>query len=166
MKYRLENAKYTVLRPEELWCFYAGVCGLYRGGGASQGPKLIRATGPRSRDVRIVYDPDQEIEVVIPDPTKGISFSDNVQKLSRDPVISGHVWVLPRSETLPEGLVFNVKDREHPLLNVYRRMSVVEFVEKLRVLSTKMRYANVKIEKGTGHIIEDRPGALAELTGR
>jgi hypothetical protein len=116
--------------------------------------------------VTIIYDTDQEIEVVVPDPTKGISFSDNVQRLSQNPIISGHVWILPQTETLPEGLVFNVRDRVHPLLNVGRRMSLVEFVEKLRVLSVKMKYANVRIEKGTGRILEDRPGALAALAGR
>ena len=163
MKYRLEAAKYTVLRPEDLWHFYLGAAALYRGGGGLLGPKLLRANGPRTQDVTVIFDADQEIEVVVPDTTKGLSFSDSVQKLSQRPTISGHVWMLPRTESLPEGLVFNVKERDHPLLNVGRRMSLVEFAEKLRVLSGKMQYARVRIEKGTGRIVEDVPGAMSAL---
>ena len=61
---------------------------------------------------------------------------------------------------MPEGLVFNVKDFTHPLLNVSRRMSLAEFSEKLKVLAGKLKPAKVKIEKGTGRIIEEYPGAL------
>jgi hypothetical protein len=161
LKHRLEEAKYTVLRPEDLWHFYLGAGALYRGGGGLLGPKILRANGPRAHDVTVIYDHDQEIEVVVPDATKGLSFADSIQKLSKRPTISGHVWVLPRSETLPEGLVFNVKERDHPLLNVGRRMSLAEFAEKLRVLSGKMQYARVRIEKGTGRIVEDVPGAMS-----
>jgi hypothetical protein len=45
-------------------------------------------------------------------------------------------------------------------------MSLAEFTEKLKVLSSRMKSANVQIEKGTGRIIEDYPGALAALAGR
>ncbi len=66
---------------------------------------------------------------------------------------------------MPDGLVFNVKDFSHPLLNVSRKMSLVEFTEKLRVLSSKLKPARVKIEKGTGRIIEEYPGALTKAEG-
>lgn len=160
MKYRIEEGRYTVLKPEELWQFYSGNVGLYRGGGNTREPKLVRANGPRASDIVIVYDAEQEIDMVIPDPTRGISFSSNIQKLSKNPIISGQVWLLPKGESLPEGLVFNVKVKDHPLLNVNRRMSLAEFIEKVMVLSSKMRNTGVRIEKGTGRIIEEYPGAL------
>lgn len=100
--------------------------------------------------------------MAIPDSTKGLSFADNIPKLSKNPTISGHVWVLPKGVTLPEGLVFNVNDKDHPLLNVGRRMSLAECIEKLKVLSSKMCYAKVRIQKGTGRIIEEYPGALKD----
>lgn len=161
MKYRrIEEGKYTVLEPVELWQFYFGNAGLYRGGGSTSNPKLIRANGPRARDIKILYDAEQEIDMVIPDPTKGLSFANNIQKLSKNPTISGRVWMLPKGQTLPEGLIFNVKTKDHPLLNVGRRMSLAEFIEKLKVLSAKMVYTRVRIEKVTGRIIEEYPGAL------
>lgn len=162
MKRKLEDSKYTVLTPNDLWKFYSSVVGIYRGGGNTQSPKLLRANGPRARDVTIVYDPDHEIDMVVPDSSKGLSFASNIEKLSKNPTISGHVWVLPKGESLPEGLVFNVKDYTHPLLNVSRRMSLSEFTEKLVVLSSKLRPAQIKIEKGTGRIIEQIPGALKQ----
>jgi hypothetical protein len=125
----------------------------------------LRANGPRVKDITVIYDPEHEIEMVIPNPSKGLSFASNIQKLSKNPIISGHVWVLPKGESLPDGLVFNVKDFTHPLLNVSRRMSLAEFTDKLRVLSTKLKPAKIKIEKGTGRIIEELPGALTKAEG-
>jgi hypothetical protein len=166
LRQRLEDAKYTVLGPDELWAFYAGAPGIYRGGGNSSTAKLVRPDSPRSRDITVIFDPEHEIQMVIPDRTKGLSFSDSIAKLARPPIISGHVWMLPRSVALPEGLVFNVKDRDHPLLNVAHPMALVELTEKLKVLSTRMKYTHVQIEKATGRILEDHPGALAALGGR
>lgn len=110
MKRKLEDSKYTILGPNDLWKFYAGVTGIYRGGGNSSDSKILRARGPRTKDVNIVFDADHQLEMVVPSPTKGLSFASNIEKLSKDPIISGHVWVLPKGENLPEGLVFNVKD--------------------------------------------------------
>lgn len=160
MKTRLEDSKYTTLGPDKIWKFYSDLAGLYRGGGNSNSPKILRADGPRAKDVTIIFDSNHEIEMVIPNPSKGLSFSSNIQKLANNPVISGHVWVLPKGESLPEGLVFNVKDKNHPLLNVSRKMSLSEFTEKLKVLSTKLEQTHIKIEKGTGRIIETRPNVL------
>ncbi|GAA6167381.1 hypothetical protein [Sessilibacter corallicola] len=160
MKSKLEDSKYTILKPDEVWQFYSTVAGIYRGGGNSSSSKIVRANGPRVKDVNVIYDPDYQLEVVIPNPSKGLSFASNIQKLANNPVISGHVWILPKGESLPEGLVFNVKDYEHPLLNVSRKMSLIEFTEKLKVLSNKLKPARIKIEKGTGRIIEEYPGAL------
>ncbi|GAA3937990.1 hypothetical protein [Litoribacillus peritrichatus] len=157
---KIEDSKYTILGPNDLWQFYTGVAGIYRGGGNSSDSKILRASGPRVKDVTIIYDPDHEIEMVVPNPSKGLSFASNVEKLSKNPIISGHVWVLPKGESLPEGLVFNIKDFTHPLLNVSRKMSLPEFTEKLRVLAGKLKPAKVKIEKGTGRIIEEYPGVL------
>ncbi len=133
MKEKVEDSKYTVLGPDDLWKFYSSLAGLFRGGGNTTNPKILRANGPRTKDVTIVYDSDHEIEMVIPNPSKGLSFAGNIEKLSKDPIISGQVWVLPFGRSLPEGLVFNVKDETHPLLNVSRRMSLPEFTAKLRV---------------------------------
>jgi hypothetical protein len=162
MKIKIEDSKYTVLNPNQIWNFYSSQSGIYRGGGNTQDPKIVRANGPRTRDVTVIYDPEHEIEMVVPNSSKGLSFASNIEKLASNPVISGHVWVLPKGETLPEGLVFNVKDFSHPLLNVSRKMSLSEFSEKLRVLSAKLKPAKVKIEKGTGKIIEDLPGVLSK----
>ncbi|WP_215396142.1 hypothetical protein [Rheinheimera oceanensis] len=155
MKYRIEDGKYTTLGPQELWAFYRGLSGLYRGAGSSGSPKLVRANGPRSKDVTIVYDAEHEIEMVLPDRTKGLSFASSVEKLAKTPIISGHVWLLPKGTMLPEGLIFNVKDKDHPLLNVSRKMSVSEFTEKLLVLSGKMVAANISVEKGTGKLVQN-----------
>ncbi|WHI45383.1 hypothetical protein ACJJIW_08880 [Microbulbifer sp. JMSA004] len=160
MKKKLEDSKYTILGPDDLWKFYNGVAGIYRGGGNTLDSKIVRASGPRVKDITVIHDPDHEIEMVIPNPSKGLSFASNIKKLSKNPVISGYVWVLPRGECLPEGLVFNVKDFTHPLLNVSRKMSLAEFTEKLKVLASKLKSTKVKIEKGTGRIIEEFPGAL------
>ncbi|GAB2191808.1 hypothetical protein [Sessilibacter sp. MAH2] len=160
MKKKLEDSKYTILGPDDLWKFYTGLSGVYRGGGNSSDSKILRSSGPRAKDVTVIYDPDHEIEMVIPNPSKGLSFASNIEKLSKNPIISGHVWILPKGESLPEGLVFNVKDFAHPLLNVSRKMSLAEFSEKLRVLAGKLKPTRVKIEKGTGRIIEEYPGAL------
>ncbi len=39
MKKKVEDSKYTVLGPDDLWKFYASLAGLYRGGGNTTNPK-------------------------------------------------------------------------------------------------------------------------------
>jgi hypothetical protein len=80
MKKKLEDSKYTILGPNDLWQFYSGVAGIYRGGGNSLDSKILRASGPRAKDVTIIYDSEQEIEMVIPNPSKGLSFASNIEK--------------------------------------------------------------------------------------
>lgn len=85
----------------------------------------------------------------MPDPTTGISFSTSIERIENIP-INGVVWKLPRNTLLPEGLVFNVSEKEldHPLLNASRKMATKEFIEKLDELSLKMHKTNVVIKNG------------------
>jgi hypothetical protein len=102
-KHMHSDSKYTILVPNDLWKFYTGIAGIYRGGGNGSDSKILRASGPRARDITIVYDPDHEIEMVIPNPSKGLSFASNIKKLSKNPIISGHVWVLQKGKVYLKG---------------------------------------------------------------
>lgn len=94
----------------------------------------------------IITDPSTGLEVVQPCSSKGMSFADSIDALSKKK-IEGKVWVLARGTPLPDGLVFNVREFDHPLLNVSRTMSVLELTCLLTVLAART-------------VIEEEPGAL------
>lgn len=140
-----KNDIYTTIAPSELWKIYEHLDSLFRGGGNSESPKLIRANGPRAADFTLIYDPIERCQVVIPDRMKGLSFSDSIERLERIP-IPGRVWLLPKGTALPEGLCFNYKTLDHPLLNVSRRMSVVELTAKLTTVSSLLKRTDTTIK--------------------
>jgi hypothetical protein len=117
---------------------------LFRGGGSDGSPKLISANGPRARDFTLIYDPVELCQVAIPDSSKGLSFSDSIQRLQRIP-IPGRIWLLPRGAALPEGLVFNYRTVDHPLLNVGRRMPVIELVTKLTAVAALLKPTEARV---------------------
>jgi len=136
---------FTTVQPEDLWRVYADVSQLFRGGGSQSDPKLIGPKGPRSSDFTIIYDPIERLEVVIPDPRKGLSFSDSIERLKRIP-IRGAVWRLPKGSVVPRGLVFHFQTRDHPLLNVAERMTVIELSAKLLLLSKQLVITEARIK--------------------
>jgi hypothetical protein len=140
---------YTTLGPSELWRVYHHLEGLFRGGGNGESPQLVRANGPRASDFTILYDPVERCQIVIPDPSKGLSFSDSVERLKAIP-IAGRVWLLPKGSMLPEGLVFNYKSVDHPLLNVSRRMTVVDLTTKLSAVSALLKPTPTTISRTKG----------------
>ena len=160
MKKVLSTSQFTTLGPSEIWKLYSSVSGIFRGGGNSKSPKLLRADGPRRTDLLIVTDHNSGIEMVQPCSTKGLSFADSIETLSKKK-IEGAVWVIPKGSALPEGLVFNVRDVGHPLLNVSRAMSVLDMTTRLCQLAEIMQPCHVNIDK-TGRIIESMPGTLAK----
>lgn len=119
---------------------------------------MVRADGPRRTDLLIIIDPVTGQEMVHPNPSRGLSFANSVEMLSRKR-IEGHVWKLPRGAMLPEGLVFNVREIDHPLLNVSRVLSVLDMTVRLTQLADMMVSCQVKIDR-TGAVIEQVPGAL------
>jgi hypothetical protein len=137
---------YTTLGPSELWRVYNQLDGLFRGGGNSESPQLIRANGPRANDFAIIFDPVERCQIVIPDPSRGLSFSDSIERLKGIP-IAGRVWLLPRGAMIPEGLVFNFKTKDHPLLNVSRRMTVVDLTAKLTAVAALLKPTDTTISR-------------------
>lgn len=67
-----------------------------------------------------------------------------------------------RGSRIPKGLVFNVKDYDHPLLNVSEPMSVIQLTALLTELASMMKPCDVKIDR-FGKIIENYPGALKKV---
>lgn len=68
---------YTTIQPEDVWKVYQNIEALFRSGGNRAEPKLVGPKGVRARDFHITYDDDDAcIEVVLPNKTKGLSFSD------------------------------------------------------------------------------------------
>jgi len=157
----LIKGQYTTFGPDEIWTLYNNLHGIFRGGGNTSSPKLTRAAGLRKTDLRIVYDPIKKQEMVHPDKTKGLSFADSIETLA-DKKLEGWVWRIPKGKTLPKDLTFNVKDFNHPLLNVSRIMSVSDMTELLVELAKLMEPCYVKIGK-MGNIIEKHPGALVKV---
>lgn len=100
--------------------------------------------------------------MVHPDKTKGLSFADSIQTLASKK-IEGWVWIIPKGTKLPEGLIFNVKDYDHPLLNVSYVMSVLEMTVKLTQLASLMEPCYVKVDR-TGNIVEKFPGTLDKVS--
>ena len=158
MHHTIIKNQYTTLGPDEIWRIYHNVSGIFRGGGGSSSLKLARTDGPRRSDLLIIPDPHTGQEMVHSSPGKGLSFADSVEILSRKR-IEGYVWKLPKGARLPEGLVFHVKEVDHPLLNVSRILSVLDMTVRLTQLADMMVACQIKIDR-TGSIIEQVPGAL------
>lgn len=145
-----QNDVYTAIGPSELWRVYDKLEGLFRGGGNSTSPQLIRANGPRANDFTMIFDVTERCQIVIPDASKGLSFSDSIERIAQIP-IAGRVWLLPKGSQLPEGLVFNYRTKDHPLLNVSRRMSVVDLTTKLAAVSALLKPTDTMITRPKGN---------------
>ena len=90
----------------------------------------------RPADFNIQFDKSLGECVVYPDVTKGLSFSNSIQRL-KDIPIKGKVWLLPRDTQLPEDLVVNYNTIDHPLINVSKKMTVATLISKLKELEKK-----------------------------
>lgn len=161
MSLQLKQGQYTTVGPDEIWKLYNNLHGIFRGGANQQSPKLVRADGPRRKDLDVRIDPSSGLEMVYPNPTKGLSFSDSVEMLARKS-LEGQVWMIPKGTRIPGDLVFNIKDRDHPLLNVSRKMSVLELTALLMELAALMKPCDVKIARN-GKIVEKYPGAYSKV---
>ncbi|VAW86532.1 hypothetical protein MNBD_GAMMA17-2272 [hydrothermal vent metagenome] len=138
-KVKIGNNLYTEISPDEIWKLYSHVNGLFSGGGNTSSSKLISPKGPRARDFDIRYDDDEKMEMVYPNTTKGLSFSDSIERLRNIP-IKGVVWMLPKDAEIPKGLVINYKnkDTDHPLFNVGEPISVTDLILKLKYIASQM----------------------------
>ncbi len=136
---------YTTLLPEEVWKVYADVEGLFRSGGNRKDSKLIGPKGIRARDFLVAFDDEDCMDVVMPHNGKGLSFSDNIPRLQRLG-ISGVVWCLPKDAVIPRGLVVNYKNKDHPMINVETKMTLIELEAKLKVLAQQMIPTEVRIK--------------------
>src|SRR5579872_4873081 len=87
----------------------------------------------------------KKMEMVLPDPHKGLSFADSIERLRAIP-IRGVVWKLPKGKILPSGLLINYRTKDHPLINVARRMSDMDLMLKLKALSEMMERTEVTIK--------------------
>ncbi len=142
---------YIQIDRSDIWSIYTkdlAKDGLLRGGGNEATPKMYKEESGkesvRPADFKIIYDKDAGEEMVYPDITKGLSFSNSLERL-KDIPIRGKVWLLPRDTELPEGLVINYKTIDHPLINVKVKMSVRELIAKLKELEKSMVFTGVKI---------------------
>lgn len=158
----LSKNKFTTLGPDEIWKLYHNLHGIFRCGGNTKSPKLVRADGPRRKDLDVRIDPTTGLEMVYPNSTKGLSFSDSLLSLASKR-LEGQVWMIPRHSRIPRGLVFNVKDYDHPLLNVSEPMSVIQLTALLAELASVMVPCDVKIDRN-GNIIEKYSGALSKVS--
>ncbi|GAA6168009.1 hypothetical protein [Sessilibacter corallicola] len=161
MTIKLEKGKFTTIGPEDIWKLYSNLHGIFRGSGNTRTPKIVRADGPRRKDLDIRIDTSTGLEMVYPNRTKGLSFSDSVETLASKS-IEGQVWMIPKHTKIPKGLVFNVKDYNHPLLNVSEIMSVLQLTALLTELAGTMVSCDVKIDRN-GNIVEKYPGALSKV---
>jgi len=157
----LTKGQFTTLTPEDVWKIYNNLHGLFRGGANTKTPKLVRADGPRRNDLDIRLDPNTKMETVYPNPIKGLSFADSIETLAGKE-LEGQVWIIPKGTKIPGNLVFNVKDYDHPLLNVSKPMSVLDLTVLLTELASLMKPCDVKIGRH-GKIIEKFPGALSKV---
>jgi hypothetical protein len=142
---------YITIDGNSIWDVYTedkAQQGLYRGGGKASSPRTFKEdkgkSSVRPLDLKIVFDPATKKEMVFPDPTRGLSFSNSLQRL-KDIPIKGKVWLLRRGKRLPEGLLINYRTIDHPLINVAYKMSVEELVGKLKQLEALMEYTGVTI---------------------
>jgi hypothetical protein len=142
---------YIQIERESIWEVYTEEIakhGLFRGGGSASSAKMYKKEGEkesvREADFKIVYDKSINEYMVYPDITKGLSFSNSLQRL-QDLPIRGKVWRLPRGESLPEGLVINYRTIDHPLVNVKYKMPMPDLISKLKELERKMEFTGVNI---------------------
>jgi len=157
----LNKGQYTTIGPNEIWKVYNNLHGIFRSGGTTSTPKIVRADGPRRKDLDIRLDPASGLEMVFPNPIKGLSFADSIDTLARKS-LEGQVWIIPKGSKIPGNSVFNIKDKDHPLLNVSKPMSVLELTALLTELASLMKPCDVKIDR-QGKIIEKYPGALSKV---
>jgi hypothetical protein len=145
-KVKIGNDLYTEISPDEIWKLYSHLSGLFSGSGNTSSPKLLGIKGPRARDFDIRYDYDEKMEMVYPNPIKGLSFSGSIERLRKIP-IKGAVWKLPINTEIPKGIVINYKNNEtdHPLFNVGKPMSVTDLILKLQFIASKMEPTNERI---------------------
>lgn len=162
MSILLEKGQFTTVGPDEIWKIYNNLHGIFRGGGNTKVPKIVRADGPRKKDLDIRYDPEAGLEMVYPNRTKGLSFADSIETLAKKH-LEGQVWIIAKGKRIPGGLVFNIKDFDHPLLNVSKPMSVFDMTALLLKLADLMEPCDIKIGKH-GEIIEKYPGALRKVS--
>ncbi|WP_157582021.1 MULTISPECIES: hypothetical protein [Rhodanobacter] len=142
---------YIQIDRDDIWNVYtkeSAAEGLYRGGGNAATARMYKDENGnetvRPADFKIIFDSSAGEYMVYPDITKGLSFSSSLQRL-KDIPIKGKVWLLPRNAELPKDLVINYKTIDHPLLNVGKKMSVKDLVEKLKELEKSMKATGVKI---------------------
>lgn len=157
----LKKGQYTTIAPDDIWKLYNNLHGIFRSGGNTKSPKIVRADGPRKKDLDIRINPETGLETVYPNRFKGISFADSIETLA-DKELEGQVWVIPKGTKIPGDLIFNIKDYDHPLLNVSKPMSVLDLTALLTQLASSMQPCDVKIGK-YGKIIEKYPGALSKV---
>jgi len=157
----LNKGQYTTISPSEIWKVYNNLHGIFRSGGNTNAPKIVRADGPRRKDLDIRIDPASGLEMVYPNPIKGLSFADSIDTLAKKS-LEGQVWIIPKGTKIPGNLVFNVKAKDHPLLNVSKPMTVLELTALLTELASFMKPCDVKIDR-QGKIIEKYPGALTKV---
>lgn len=136
---------YTTIKPEDVWKVYQNIECLFRGGGNRTDAKLIGPKGVRAQDFTIIYDDEERIDIVLPNIGRGLSFSDNIGRLERLG-ISGIVWKLPKDSIIPKGLIINYKTKDHPLINVEHKMSVVELEVKLKIIADQMIASDTRIK--------------------
>ncbi len=131
---------YTVVSPGELWNTYKN--DLWRCGRPKH-PALHKLR--LGKDLYFAMDPFvPDNALILPNEKYGISFSDSIEKLRSQP-ISGVAWKLELGKHLPEGLCFNYRDKDHPLLNVSRIMPANELVSLLGELSTIMENTSQRV---------------------
>ncbi len=157
----LKKGQFTTIGPDEIWKIYNNLHGIFRSGGNTQSPKIVRADGPRRKDLDIRIDPNTGLETVYPNRTKGLSFADSVETLA-EKQLEGQIWIIPKGSKIPGDLVFNIKDYDHPLLNVSKPMSVLDMTALLTQLASLMKPCDIKIAKH-GKIVEKYPGALSKV---
>lgn len=146
-----ELSMYIQINRDDIWSVYAkpkAPEGLFRGGGNKASPKMYKTENGeesvRPADFNIQYDKDASEYMVYPDVTKGLSFSNSIQRL-KDIPIQGKVWRLPRDAKLPNDLVINFKTIDHPLINVGKKMTVTTLISKLKELEKLMHYTGVNV---------------------
>lgn len=164
MSITLKKGQFTTVGPDEIWKIYNNLHGIFRGGGSTKAPKIVRADGPRRKDLDIRLDPATGLEMVYPNRTKGLSFADSVDTLANKK-LEGQVWVITKGKRIPGDLVFNIKDFDHPLLNVSKPMTVLELTALLLNLAELMEPCDVRIGR-YGEIIEKYPGALKRVSNQ
>ena len=120
---------------------------------------MVRQDRLRAADFDIETD-DHGVEWVLPNATKGLSFSDSVQRLGRLR-IKGVIWELSSPEELPDGLVINYKDKDHPLINVDRKMTAAMAIRLLNQLGKKMTRTKYKVDN-KGNLIEQNLEAASQ----